>query len=663
MTEKQNIYLNLSQLIIRNQNNIFNVLKIAILILLISNIFISCDTNDEFIDLPKESKIKVTHISFDELKNSGDFEQVIQNVERKYSQLLQGKNVTSNDSSFVINTDFIYQTTLDSIVNYTFMIERPELDSLKIENLIISKNTNTNETLLKIFEFDKENSQMQLYDVDLNAVNIDSLGLDKVAYVYGEAIEIDDCVGVSYAPCSGNGTADGHDVTSNCNGSSTTFDFTNCHSRSGGGGDVFDTSSTGDNGTGEGSVGNEGGGDNGGDNRGDNGGSVGNNNDPNDNQNYDPTLGHGGNRLPGAISLVAISTNLNVVNLNNFLATPLNKIQETWVENNALQAEELISFLESNSNSVEAQEFISELITLINLDGNLNQNAFEFILATFNNNSLDSTFLNSVLHLIEVDYPNSNTPPDLILLPNLFSEALAEHLFIKATVLRHNHPNWSKWKLMWMLSKDIVHISLDIFGTIPVAGEIADLTNGVLYTIEGDGLNATLSYSNSVPLVGWATLFTKYGLKIVNSTQTAYTIGTKVKLTWKILTDGSVYFGSNSTCRRQLRKALGLAPFAQDARQAHHIIPLNLQSHPAIQKAAKSSNPFHLNEAINGLPLGNTVHNGSHFNYDLLIKGRLDDINLNQPLNDIFDEVANIIQNVKSAVNNSPTTHINLLNF
>ncbi|MEE9350042.1 MAG: hypothetical protein V3U80_08350, partial [Flavobacteriaceae bacterium] len=71
-------------------------------------------------------------------------------------------------------------------------------------------------------------------------------------------------------------------------------------------------------------------------------------------------------------------------NLNNFLATPLNKIQETWVENNALQAEELISFLESNSNSVEAQTATF--------------NIFDIIL---NENITDNERLNQIINIIE----------------------------------------------------------------------------------------------------------------------------------------------------------------------------------------------------------------------------------------------------------------------
>lgn len=46
-----------------------------------------------------------------------------------------------------------------------------------------------------------------------------------------------------------------------------------------------------------------------------------------------------------------------------------------------------------------------------------------------------------------------------------------------------------------------------------------------------------------------------------------------------------------------------------------------------------------MNEALNGIPLSTAVHNGSHANYNNLVKQRLDNINLNQSVNDIYDEV------------------------
>ena len=45
---------------------------------------------------------------------------------------------------------------------------------------------------------------------------------------------------------------------------------------------------------------------------------------------------------------------------------------------------------------------------------------------------------------------------------------------------------------------------LDILGFIPVAGEIADAANGLIYLARGDYLNAGLSFAACIPFAGWA---------------------------------------------------------------------------------------------------------------------------------------------------------------
>ena len=159
-------------------------------------------------------------------------------------------------------------------------------------------------------------------------------------------------------------------------------------------------------------------------------------------------------------------------------------------------------------------------------------------------NAFDEAFLNSVNQFMDIDATASN--PGIIQLQIYFST--------KCAVLRYNHPDWSDAKIYWEASKDFIHIALDGFGMIPVVGEIADLTNGVLYLIEGDGVNATLSFAATVPIVGWGATTGKYVFKI-----TASTLGTKVRLTWKVLENGIVYFGSSGN---KLRKVLGITSSA-----------------------------------------------------------------------------------------------------
>jgi hypothetical protein len=48
-----------------------------------------------------------------------------------------------------------------------------------------------------------------------------------------------------------------------------------------------------------------------------------------------------------------------------------------------------------------------------------------------------------------------------------------------------------------------VHNALDIAGTIPIIGEIADGANAAIYFAEGDNINGTISVAAMIPFWGW----------------------------------------------------------------------------------------------------------------------------------------------------------------
>ena len=54
---------------------------------------------------------------------------------------------------------------------------------------------------------------------------------------------------------------------------------------------------------------------------------------------------------------------------------------------------------------------------------------------------------------------------------------------------------------------------MDIAGLIPVVGELADGANGLIYTAKGDMLNAGLSFSAMIPVVGVASTGGKLAVK------------------------------------------------------------------------------------------------------------------------------------------------------
>lgn len=177
-----------------------------------------------------------------------------------------------------------------------------------------------------------------------------------------------------------------------------------------------------------------------------------------------------------------------------------------------------------------------------------------------------------------------------------------------------------------------------------------------MYTIEGDGLNATLSYASAVPVVGWATVTTKYAIKIKTYS------GVTMKLVWKKLPNGVIYFGSDSHCRATLRKVLGLA--VGNANVAHHIMPISLQTHDVIQKASKSSSTFHLNEALNGIPLNSLQHTGNHADYTTVIFNKLEAyraLNPNATPMQCYNYLVSLINDIKAWILANPNTNINLI--
>lgn len=246
---------------------------------------------------------------------------------------------------------------------------------------------------------------------------------------------------------------------------------------------------------------------------------------------------------------------------------------------------------------------------------------------------------------------------DQILTDPLFALQIAQEYLIQRAVKKYLHPDWNEAQIYYSILWDLRHMALDAFGLIPVVGEVADLVNGTLYTLEGDKVNAAFSFASAVPVYGWAAVGVKYAVKI----KTVASIGTKVKLTWKVLIDGTIYFGSNNTCRAQLRKVLGLA--VGNLNQAHHIIPLNLQTNTIIQKAAKSGSAFHMNEALNGIPLSTAVHSGSHGNYDAKITALLNVLPANATPTQCYNKVNEVINKVRTAIANNPNTPLNQLNF
>ncbi|MDR2168640.1 MAG: AHH domain-containing protein, partial [Planctomycetaceae bacterium] len=88
-------------------------------------------------------------------------------------------------------------------------------------------------------------------------------------------------------------------------------------------------------------------------------------------------------------------------------------------------------------------------------------------------------------------------------------------------------------------------------------------------------------------------------------------------------TGRNLKIGSSTVLREELEKLNGLPVGTLVNRniQAHHVIPKSLQGHDLLKKT-----DFNIDSAINGIPLKNDVHLGSHYNYNIAVRLVLDKI-------------------------------------
>jgi hypothetical protein len=335
------------------------------------------------------------------------------------------------------------------------------------------------------------------------------------------------------------------------------------------------------------------------------------------------------------------------VHLNNMMAlintlNPTNS-QANWLASHSSEANDLYQSIDDYMNldpispdvfpTVPANEIITT--TKITIDAAINN----LINGSYNINHLNS--------IIIPYFPNQQANATIID-PKYWAYFALQCVLIKA-----EHPGWSNIRVYWAATSETIHILLDGAGMIPVIGEIADLANGIIYTIEGDGVNAVLSFSATIPIVGWGPTVAKYAKKAITALD-----GSTRTLKWLKRTDGTIDFGDRSL----LRKVLGLEK--GDSKAAHHIIPWAKADHRAVQKAAQGgTNSFHLNEIFNGIPLNKSVHTGSHAAYSRRVQARLDAIPTNLSIEQTRNAIEQIVNDIKTQMLNNPNTHIDNLIF
>ena len=195
-------------------------------------------------------------------------------------------------------------------------------------------------------------------------------------------------------------------------------------------------------------------------------------------------------------------------------------------------------------------------------------------------------------------------------------------LRLKMAFCKSLNPNESWFFCYWKAISGSVHTILDAAGLVPVVGEIADITNGIIYTLEGDLVNASLSYAGAIPFAGWFATGAKYAVMTVRTVR-----GVDMILTFYKRADGLIGFGARSALAKVIGKRAGF--------EAHHIIPWAIRENPVVQKAAKFG--FHMNEELNGRLLqkfsrltGEGLH-GNHPQYTDVVEFLLNRFNRNNP--------------------------------
>lgn len=197
-------------------------------------------------------------------------------------------------------------------------------------------------------------------------------------------------------------------------------------------------------------------------------------------------------------------------------------------------------------------------------------------------------------------------------------------------------------------------MALDIAGLFPVLGEPADLLNGVLYLIEGDGVNATISAASAIPFYGIIASGSRIGWKVIGTSQD---IQSKRILRWVVNPDNFITFGYRSDLAKNFPTMNTLT------HQAHHILPWSdiIQRHPVVQKAADLG--FHTNESLNGIPVIKSRNQPNHDIYNKLIERKLNMIQNNFPQNQWHQELIKLVNEAKTAIQANPSKHLNEINF
>ncbi|PWL38992.1 hypothetical protein DKG77_12260 [Flagellimonas aquimarina] len=306
----------------------------------------------------------------------------------------------------------------------------------------------------------------------------------------------------------------------------------------------------------------------------------------------------------------------------------------------AQYATKLNHFLIAENHSPASLSFAKELVEGL-LDP-IEQFAAKMTIDVISYDKIDGPYDSQYYDLINQYVTVDTTDPATI-------NAFAANFAMQCAIIKLENHNWPDWKVYWEASREMVHLLLDVGGLVPVIGEVCDLVNGFIYTIEDDGVNATLSYAAAIPIAGWWATGAKYAKKLVDLGN-----GSKTTLKWVVQANNIISFGD----RGQLAKILKTKGTGN---HAHHIIPWEFGNLNIVQQAAKSKNAFHMNEALNGLPFNASNHLLGHQSYNTKVGTILSNISsLNPGMSDLqaYNELTSFANYMENLISSNPNLNL-----
>ena len=324
------------------------------------------------------------------------------------------------------------------------------------------------------------------------------------------------------------------------------------------------------------------------------------------------------------------SNNINEIIGQIKYKVPLSFSEEQYLTTNQTNANELLEIIQSDSEN-EALVISTRLV-----------------LSVLRNNSFNSEDILREYNL----YHNQN-----YLESDPISDAILRYFVLKYATLKAENSNLpadqrkSDLKLLYLTFSDAIHTGLDLLGLIPIGGEVFDVINGFTYHLEGDKINAYLSYAAAIPIAGYAAA----GVKAIKAGSVIIVVVGK-----------KGFLVGSRVSQSAFRKACG----AVGNQVGHHIIPFHeiVQSHPLMQMAFKAG--FDPNNAsINGKAIEAVRNSGNHSLYANRIFSTFERILTTKQPPGGWDPITakkaveEIISTIKHALDAQPGVHVDYLIF